>query len=79
MTKFETNKTYTTRSICNNECIISAHIAKRTAKTVTLSNDNRTDLDARGKTFRIRPCVWGEAEVFSPWGRYSMSPTISAS
>ena len=65
MNKFEANKTYTTRSICDSNCIISVTIAKRTAKTVTTTE---------GKRFRIK--VWNGVETFKPWGTYSMAPTL---
>lgn len=65
--KFETGKTYTTRSICNADCIIRATITKRTAKTVT------TDA---GKSFRVRE--YNGIEQFKPWGSYSMAPILSA-
>lgn len=35
MKKFAAGKTYTTRSICDHDCVISVTIEKRTAKTVT--------------------------------------------
>ena len=76
MTKFETNKTYKTRSVCDHNCIISVTIAKRTAKTVTLTNDKTTDIESRGKTYRLRE--WNNVETFAPWGTYSMSPLIRA-
>lgn len=65
--KFEAGKTYSTRSICDHNCIITVTIAKRTAKTVTTTE---------GKTFR--PGVYNNAEFIQPWGRYSMSPSIAA-
>jgi hypothetical protein len=67
MTKFETNRTYTTRSICDSECMIDVRIVKRTAKTVT---------DDSGKTYRVKE--FGGVETFKPWGSYSMAPIIRA-
>jgi hypothetical protein len=67
MTKFQPNTTYSTRSICDYDTIISVRIAKRTAKTVT-------DID--GKRYGIK--VWDGVEQIMPWGRFSMAPTISA-
>jgi hypothetical protein len=78
MQKFETNKTYTTRSVCNHECVFTFHVVKRTAKTVTLSNDSRTDMDAKGKTFRVKPTYDNVSEMFKPFGSYSMAPIIRA-
>lgn len=68
MQKFNVNQTYSTRSIGDANCIITVTIAKRTAKTVTTTE---------GKTFRVKE--YNEAEMFKPWGDYSMAPTIRAS
>ena len=67
MMKFEAGKTYTTRSICDHDCIISVTIEKRTAKTVTTSEQ---------KTFRV--AEYDGAEFIKPWGSYSMAPIIRA-
>lgn len=49
MAQFEAGKTYTTRSICDHDCIISLTVIKRTAKTIT------ADLGHRGvKVIRIK-------------------------
>ena len=71
MNKFQVGKTYTTRSICDHDCIISVTIEKRTEKTVT------TTVRGEKKNFRIalRDCI----EFIKPWGTYSMAPVISAS
>ena len=45
MSAFQVGNTYTTRSICDHNCIISVTIAKRTEKTVT---------DSNGKNFGLR-------------------------
>jgi hypothetical protein len=66
MKQFEAGKTYTTRSICDHDCVISVTIEKRTAKTVT----------ANGKTFRV--AEYDGAEYIKPWGSYSMAPMIRA-
>lgn len=67
MAKFEENRTYQTRSICDHDCIISVTIAKRTAKTVTTTE---------GKLFRI--AMWDGDETIKPYGSYSMAPIIRA-
>jgi hypothetical protein len=67
MTKFQPNTTYSTRSICDYDTVISVRIAKRTEKTVT---------DTDGKRYGIK--VWDGIEQIMPWGRFSMAPTISA-
>ena len=64
---FKTGEAYTTRSICDHDCIFSITIAKRTAKTVTTS---------QGKTLRIS--IYDNAERVKPLGSYSMAPIICA-
>lgn len=68
MTKFETGKTYWTRSVCDYDCIISVTVANRTAKTIT---------DAKGKKLRVSVDFAGNESVM-PWGRYSMAPCVTA-
>ena len=70
MMKFEAGKTYTTRSICDHDCIIAVTIAKRTAKTVTAT------VRGEQKTFRV--AEYDGAEFIKPWGSYSMAPIIRA-
>ena len=64
---FETGRTYWTRSICNHDCIIEVTVARRTAKTIVTT---------AGK--RLRIAKYDGLEQVAPWGRYSMSPTITA-
>ena len=75
MKKFEIGRTYSTRSICNNECVITYTITARTATTVTAT-------DNHGETARFRiskkHSQYRDAETFLPWGAYSMAPMISA-
>lgn len=70
MSKFETGKTYTTRSIGDYDCIISVTIEKRTEKTVTAK--------VMGKTRNFRVTDLMGSESFKPWGNYSMCPVIRA-
>ena len=70
MKTFEIGKTYTTRSVCDHNCIFSAKILKRTAKTVTIKTD--------GDVVRRKIEVWNDAETFFPFGKYSMAAIISA-
>jgi hypothetical protein len=67
MNTFQIGKTYTTRSVCDHDCIISVTIAKRTAKTVTTN---------KGEVFRTKE--YDGAEFIKPWGSYSMSPIVRA-
>lgn len=68
---FEIGKTYSTRSICDYECIFRFAIVRRTAKTVTFTYHGKE------QTRGVRVGSDG-VEHCSPLGRYSMSPTISA-
>ena len=70
MITFEPGKFYSTRSACNYDCIITARIIKRTAKTVT------AEVEGKVKTFR--PGIYDGAEYIRPWGSYSMAPILRA-
>ena len=72
--RFEVGKTYYTRSICDNDCIIRGKVLKRTAATVTMETIFGV------KTFRIRKGLTdiNGAEEVKPWGTYSMAPTLTA-
>ena len=70
MNAFEAGKTYTTRSICDSDCIYSAEIVSRTAKTV------KAIVDGELKSFRL--FIFDNTECFRPFGSYSMAPTIRA-
>jgi hypothetical protein len=65
--QFQTGKTYSTRSICDNNCVFSITVANRTAKTIKTTS---------GKTLRIG--LYDGAEFVKPTGSYSMAPIIRA-
>lgn len=65
--KFEAGKTYSTRSVCDHESVISISVVSRTPKTIKT---------ACGKTLRISEC--NGRERVKPWGSYSMAPVITA-
>lgn len=67
MAHFEAGKTYSTRSICDNDCVI-----KRTPKTITADLGGHRGV----KTLRIKDHD-GE-ETVKPWSSYSMAPKIRA-
>jgi hypothetical protein len=69
--EFQAGKTYTTRSIVNNDTIISVTVLRRTAKTIYVKGDALTKE-------ALRVWVFNGVERVSPWGKYSMSPVISA-
>ena len=67
MTKFETGKTYYTRSVADYDTIVRVTVAKRTDKTI---------VTAGGDRLKIK--VWDDVEQVKPWGSYSMAPIVSA-
>lgn len=74
MGKFEVGKTYSTRSICDTNCVISLVVIARTAKTIT------ANVNGEVKKLRIseKMSSFRNAETVFPWGQYSMAPMISA-
>ena len=76
MKQFEINKTYSTRSICDYDCIIEMTVLERTAKTIKVKIKNERDI----KTLRISKTdsEYFKSETVSPWGKFSMSPRITA-
>jgi hypothetical protein len=71
VTQFKVGQTYSTRSICDHECIHSVTIVARTAKTVTFRQ--------HGDTKRRGLSIWQGIEQFKPFGNYSMCAIIDAS
>jgi hypothetical protein len=70
MNQFQIGRTYSTRSICDYDCIFSFTILGRTAKTVTTQ--------VHGKTVRRGLSLWNGVEQFKPFGNYSMCAIIGA-
>lgn len=69
--QFQIGTTYSTRSICDYDCIFRFTAIKRTAKTVTFQYHDRQ------LTRRVRLTDDG-VEMVNPLGSYSMAPVISA-
>jgi hypothetical protein len=69
--KFQTGKTYTTRSIGDADMVISVTVLRRTEKTIYVKGDALTKE-------ALRVWVFNGVEQVAPWGKYSMSPVISA-
>ena len=67
MTKFQSQKTYYTRSTCDHNCIFEVTVAKRTAQTITTSE---------GKRLKIG--TYEGVEFVKPHGSYSMAAIIRA-
>lgn len=70
MKTFEIGKTYYYRFICSHDTIVMCTVTKRTAKTITFT-------DNCGETMTRRIYVLDGAEKVSV-GHYSMAPTLSA-
>ena len=68
--KFEVGVTYFCRSACDHECVWHFRIIRRTASSVWVLVDG----EERRRGIR----VWDGVEKFEPFGRYSMSPVVSA-
>ena len=71
-TIFKTGKTYECNSICDNECVWSFEIIKRTQKTVSIKDVFTKDI------IRKKINVIDNIETISPLGVYSMSPVLWA-
>ena len=70
--KFRVGKEYGCNSACNHTCWWFFTVVRRTEKTVWLKNQD-------GEVLQRRPHVWNGVESISPFGVYSMSPSLSAS
>ena len=68
--QFEVGKTYTTRSAVDYDSIYRFKVLKRTAKTLTLRENN--------ETFRRGIYIYDGREWCKPHGTYSMCPVIVA-
>lgn len=68
--RFYENKEYTSRSVCDHNCIFYARVIKRTAKTVTVKIDG---YDIMTKKIYI----YDGFESFK-MGNYSMAPIFRA-
>ena len=71
MISFQTGTEYSTRSICDSECVFTVNIIRRTAKSVWIK-------DMNGETVRRSIQVVDGVEEFFPYGKYSMAPVIKA-
>lgn len=71
-TTFEVGKIYSTRSICDYDCIFRFTVLSRSAKFITVSDPTG------GKTRRSGVYLYDGIEHSMPLGRYSMAPVIRA-
>lgn len=68
--RFEAGVSYFCRSACDHECVWHFRIIRRTVSSVWV--------EVNGEECRRGVRVWDGVEKFEPFGRYSMSPVVSA-
>lgn len=71
MRKFKQNQEISARSVCDHNCIFTATIVKRTAKSVMIK-DNSGE-----RRCKIHTDESGGEFIF-PYGQYSMAPIMRA-
>lgn len=69
--KFQENRTYFAKSICDSSCLFNFRIIQRTGSIVTVQ-------EVGGETKRKKVKNNGTEEFFK-WDNYSMAPTVRAS
>ena len=74
MKKFEVGKLYSTRSICDHECIWEYVVIARTAKTITLKDTMTGEVLKRRIIQGLSE--WNNCECVYPLGKYSMCPIL---
>lgn len=72
--KFEVGQSYQCRSVCDWDCVWTFRVVSRTAKFITIVQDN----DPHEKPKRVGVREYKGIEAASPLGTYSMAPVISA-
>jgi hypothetical protein len=70
MNNFIEGKTYQTKSICDSNCIFTAEVLKKTAKTVTVKTMEGVK--------RCKVHEYNGEQFIYPLGQYSMAPMIKA-
>ena len=73
MLVFEVGKQYSMSSVCDSKCVWIYEVIKRTAKTVTLQQIDRSE-----KPIVRRISIWNDRESVMPLGTYSMAPCLTA-
>ena len=69
---FKTGQTYSCRSVCDYNCVLTFEVIKRTANRVWLRRQGGTVVSSFGVK------VLTDGEVCFPIGRYSMAPILRA-
>lgn len=76
MVKFEVGKVYTTRSICDSDCIFKFRVVGRSSKMLTIAEIHNGQQAQR--TRRCKVHEYEGEEIAWPDGHYSMAPIIRA-
>ena len=71
--QFEVGRLYQCRLITDYDTVLTYEVVARTAKFITVVREGD---DAPPKRLGVR--VYEGVELCSPWGRYSMAPTLRA-
>lgn len=76
MTTFKLNEIYKCGSLCNQDCVWTYKVIKRTPSTVTLMDVRSKDV----RTCRINKkwSEWCGCETVLPQGKFSMCPSLRA-
>lgn len=74
MLKFEVGKTYSMKSICDQNCIWNYEVVARTASTIIITDGKEVKKCRINKQYS----EYRKAETVFPLGRYSMCPILSA-
>lgn len=76
MTTFKVNETYQCKSICDQDCVWTYKVLKRTASTITIKDIDTKDV----KTCRIskKSSERFGCEIVNPQGKFSMCPSLWA-
>ena len=82
-TRFAVNRVYSTRSICDHDCIFRWLVFRRTAKSVwvrpvRLNADGSYTLTGNPVRRSIGKDYDGTAEMIYPSGKFSMCPVLTA-
>lgn len=72
MSKFQVAQKFQATSACDHECVWTFTVLARTAKFVTLLEDGAA------VPVRVGVRTWDGVEFCSPFGTYSMAPSLSA-
>ena len=75
--KFETGKTYYTRSACDHNCVFTVKVLGRTAKTIKALVNGSNVKTLRVSEYHDRSGL-DHIEEVKPLGSYSMAPIVSA-